>query len=365
MHYKNTNRKVGLSGLMRVKNDAQTLAQSIDSCIDALDELIITYHECTDGSAQIIENKKRQYPNKILVIPYPYHVIGVEATEEEYEYAKTLPFGHPQLLATYYNNALQYVNYKYVVKIDADQIYFTQALSDLRNHILKGVHQNKLARFFGKFINKVFCQGRGRKRLWSKWHPLHYLQYIFVPLFRKQYVEYAASELLKGNGYLSLSGVNVLQYNNQWYAPIGCKTENGAWWLFNGIGDHLIFEADEHTEYLPWDYSPSFGKKVIIEKFIYPVEKQMLLLGFYWFHLRPMKGSLYSQLIQHYENHPMTLLPVNQLGRIRYNRLIKHLEKDDAYYLLIKTFFSFVYNLDKRAPRANFKVLSWFFDCQQ
>ena len=117
MQYKNNKRKIGLTGLMRVKDDAETLAQSIDSCIDALDELIITYNDCTDGSVQIIENKKLQYSEKILVIPYSYHVFGVDSSVEEYEYAKTLPVGHPQLLASYYNNALQYANFKYVMKI--------------------------------------------------------------------------------------------------------------------------------------------------------------------------------------------------------------------------------------------------------
>ena len=145
MHYINPNRKLGLSGLMRVKNDAQTLACSIDSCIDALDELIITYNDCTDDSPRIIEEKRQQYPDKIIVIPYPYHIYGVDASEEEYEYAKTLPIGHPQLLASYYNNALQYVNYKYVMKIDADQVYFTQKLKSLRDDIVNGIKQNKLA----------------------------------------------------------------------------------------------------------------------------------------------------------------------------------------------------------------------------
>ena len=108
MQYKNNNRKLGLSGLMRVKNDAETLAQSIDSCIDALDELIITYHDCTDGSDQIVKNKKLQYPAKILVVPYPYSVVGgYGATEVEYEYAKTLPVGHPQLLAAILFNEQQ------------------------------------------------------------------------------------------------------------------------------------------------------------------------------------------------------------------------------------------------------------------
>ena len=359
MHYKNTNRKVGLSGLMRVKNDAQTLAQSIDSCIDALDELIITYHECTDGSAQIIENKKRQYPNKILVIPYPYHVIGVEATEEEYEYAKTLPFGHPQLLATYYNNALQYVNYKYVVKIDADQIYFTQALSDLRNHILKGVHQNKLARFFGKFINKVFCQGRGRKRLWSKWHPLHYLQYIFVPLFRKQYVKFAISELLKGNGYLSLSGVNVLRIKNQWYSPV-------TLWPYNGIGDHLVFEADEKTEFFPSDFRPSSGKRtlvdpsknVLIEWFNHPKERSIFLLGFYWFHLKAMKDSRFvSDLTMHMDE----LLPVDHLGNVSFNRLLSLMDKSRDDYFFKRNFHNFVHNLDKKSIKGKSAILDCLF----
>ena len=44
---------MGLSGLMRVKDDALTLEASIDSCIDGLDELIITYNDCTDNSAEI------------------------------------------------------------------------------------------------------------------------------------------------------------------------------------------------------------------------------------------------------------------------------------------------------------------------
>ena len=351
MQYINTNRKLGLSGLMRVKNDASTLAQSIDSCIDALDELIITYHECTDGSVRIIESKKLQYPDKILVIPYPHHVIGVGATKEEYEYAKTLPVGHPQLLATYYNNALQYVNYKYVVKIDADQIYFTQALSDLRNHIVKGVHQNKLARLCGRFINKVFCQGRGRKRLWSWYHPLHYLQYVLVPLFRKQYVEFAVSELLKGNGYLSLSGVNVLRYNGQWYSPLGCKTGNGLWWLFNGMGDTLVFEADEHTEYLPWDYLPSFGKKVLIERFDHPIEKQLFLFGFYWFHLKPMQQPLFDQLVLYCRDHADSMLSIKRLGKESYYHLLLHLDKDDTYYVPKRAWFGFVYNLDKKGIR--------------
>lgn len=60
-------RPVGVSGLMRVKNEARWVAQSIDTCIDALDELIICYQSCSDETPWIIEQKRRQYPDKIKV----------------------------------------------------------------------------------------------------------------------------------------------------------------------------------------------------------------------------------------------------------------------------------------------------------
>lgn len=359
MQYINTNRKLGLSGLMRVKNDAQTLSQSIDSCVDALDELIITYHECTDESVQIIERKKLQYPEKILVIPYPYHIKGgYGTTVEEYEYAKTLPIGHPQLLATYYNNALQYVNYKYVMKIDADQIYFTEALKKLRDSIVNGVNQNGLARQCGKLVY-LFCQKRGTKRLWSKWHLVHWLQYIVVPMFRKQYVDYAVSELLKGKGYLSLSGVNVLRYNNRWYSPVTFSP-------YNGFGDHVVFVADEKTEFFPFDCRPSSGKRtlmdsrknVLIEYLDYPKQKNIYLLGFYWFHLKAMKDDRFvSDLTMHTDE----LLPVDHLGNVSFNRLLSLMDKSRDDYFIKRNFHNFVHNLDKKSIKGKSAILDCLF----
>ena len=352
---------------MRVKNDAATLAQSIDSCIDALDELIITYHECTDGSVQIIESKKLQYPNKIIVIPYPYHVIGVGATNEEYEYAKTLPNGHPQLLATYYNNALQYVNYKYVMKIDADQIYFSQDLKELRDGIVKGVHQNGLARLCGKLVY-LFYQKRGTKRLWSKWHLAHWLQYIVVPLFRKQYVDFAVSELLKGNGYLSLSGVNVLRYNDKWCSPLANKivgVSDDMVWPYSGFGDHLVFEADEQTEYYPYEFPillSSSGKGFLIEGYKYRPHTKVFLLGFYWFHFKPMKDISNSQYISYLNKRPNTMFPVDLLGKVSFSRLSKYLFVErDVYWLSKRNFFNFLHNLDKKSIKANMAIL----ECSQ
>ena len=355
MRYKNNDRKLGLTGLMRVKNEEDTIARSIDSCIAALDELIITYHDCTDNSVQIIENKRLQYPNKILVVPYPYHVIGVGATDDEYEYAKTLSVGHPQLLATYYNNALQYVNYKYVMKIDADQIYFTQTLLKIREYIFKGVHQCKVGRFCGKLVNDVFCQRRGNKRLRSKYHLLHWLQYIIVPLFKKQY---AVSEFLKGNGYLSLSGVNVLPYNEEWVSPLGCELNGNKIWPYNGVGDHLVFMADEHTEYLPMDYKAGSSKSVLIEKFDYSKEKTIFLFGFIWFHLRFGKNGLLNKIISHFKENSIEMLPAYKLSEVSSCYIMKRMScTDDSHYCGLRDSYTFVHNLDKKAIRANITLL--------
>lgn len=45
---------------MRIKNEAMSLAESIDSCIDALDELIITYNKSSDNTELIL----KEYKNK-------------------------------------------------------------------------------------------------------------------------------------------------------------------------------------------------------------------------------------------------------------------------------------------------------------
>ena len=360
MHYINPNRKLGLSGLMRVKSDAQTLACSIDSCIDALDELIITYNDCTDDSPRIIEEKRQQYPDKIIVIPYPHHIYGVDATKEEFEYAKTLPIGHPQLLASYYNNALQYVNYKYVLKIDADQIYFTQPLVRLRDYIVNGAGQKSLGRVLGKAVS-VFCLRRGNRRIWSKWHPLHWLQYVVVPLFKEQFIKYAVTDLLKGNGYLSLSGVNVLRYNDQWYSPLANKivgVSDDMVWPYSGFGDHLVFEATEETEYMPFEFRVllSSEKRILMERLQYP-PKNKYLVGFYWFHFKPMK-SVNEQYITYLRKSPNNMLPVDQLGKVSFAYLSKYMDIDkESFWLQKRNFFNFLHNLDKKSIKANKNVL--------
>mgnify|MGYP001515929118 CR=1 FL=1 len=62
-------RPVGVTGLLRVKNDAEFLALCIDSCIEALDELVIVYQPCDDDSPRIIESNTPIRYVRIFIVP--------------------------------------------------------------------------------------------------------------------------------------------------------------------------------------------------------------------------------------------------------------------------------------------------------
>ena len=67
MSMQNKNLKNGISGLMRVKNDAELIEASINSCIDALDELIIVYNDCTDDTPASVSYTHLTLPTNSLV----------------------------------------------------------------------------------------------------------------------------------------------------------------------------------------------------------------------------------------------------------------------------------------------------------
>lgn len=140
---------------MRVKNDADFIEASIESCISALDELIVVYNDCTDNSAEVIETMRLKYPEKIKVFEYPYKVLGAGLTKEEYNFAKSLPKDSPLLLCNYYNFALSKVQCEYAIKIDADQIYFSEILNKWCDLVRAG-NQFKGCRMLGMLFHYYF-----------------------------------------------------------------------------------------------------------------------------------------------------------------------------------------------------------------
>lgn len=300
----------GLSGIMRVKNDAQFIEACVESCIYALDELIIVWNDCTDNSAEIIKKVCDKYPKKIKAFEYPHKVYSINLTKEEYEYAKSLPQSSPHLLSNYYNFALSKVSCQYVMKIDADQFYFTSKLKYWRNRIVN-YRPVPLYSILGGFIISIMI--KIASVINSKYDKI----LIFGKqndniLLRRMYEGYSLYMFHHDKCNLSLSGLNVCKLHKDWYVSLGgFSSVINVLPPFNGVGDHLIFKAISDNRYEPFDckrYSLYRSNDYnLIERFV--TNKKSIPIGFMWYHMNMMRPNYYEKILKltDWENYFMKL----------------------------------------------------------
>lgn len=291
------NLKIGVSGLMRVKDDEEFIAQSIDSCIEALDELIIVYNGCTDRTPEIIETKAIQYAGKIRYFEYEPIVYANNLTKEEYDFVKSQPIDSPHLLANYYNFGLSKVGYKYVMKIDADQIYFTDQLKEIcdayrsdRKRIPSAVN---LFSFIYFYLSLLLYKKTGFDVLFFK--SANYCRYrkallSLITIFKMP---------------VFFSGYNVFYKDGLWYSTLGKKRDNNINILppFNGLTDHTLFTLSRKTFFKPFEQREytllnSYGFAVIEKfqgvRFAFPV-------GFMWIHLNSCRKRIIAKQFRNFE----------------------------------------------------------------
>lgn len=322
--------RMGVSGIMRVKNDAQFVQQSIDSCIDALDELIIVYNDCMDNSADLIFEKQKQYPEKIKVYEYRHKVYSVNLSKEEYEYAKKLPKDSPELLCNYYNFALSKVSCRYAMKIDADQLYFTQKLKDICNLVRNASGKRLTLRvIFGYVLYFIYRMISKICTFFNKVFPLYSeSKAIFLWPYYMSFVEYMMG---KDKCVLSLSGLNVYKEKDKISIPLGLKNDNiNLLPPMNGVGDHLIFKVSAHTYYETLDdsfYSMLRSDRyTLIENFVYPACK-LLPVGLYWFHLNMMRPKIYEKLKLLKQQHPNSFMSYDNFANTSFFEIQKKVDK--------------------------------------
>lgn len=274
MSFLKKERPVGVSGLLRVKNDAEFLSTCIDSCIDALDELIICYQDCTDNAPDIIREKQSRYPDKIKVYYYAPLVYCWGLTEEETKYAFSLPESSIHKLCNYYNYTLSKATYRYALKIDSDQIYFADKLKRFCDAYRR---EDKVSYTLGDYVAKYY---NFFYRCMVHVFNLFYADLLSrIPSFRdfilNQYESYLLKEITNKKKSLSMSGINLGYENEKW----------GIYFLygfpFNGETDHLIFQITEQTRYTTVTYYPV------------PMEEmkhgRVLHGGWFWYHLQGMR----------------------------------------------------------------------------
>ncbi|MBC5644986.1 hypothetical protein H8S77_19080 [Parabacteroides sp. BX2] len=278
MSFLKKERPVGVSGLLRVKNDAEFLSDCMESCIDALDELIICYQDCTDNAPEIILEKQQKYPDKIRVYYYAPPVFCHGLTEEAKKNVFSLPDSSIHKLCNYYNYTLSKSTYRYVMKIDSDQIYFTDKL---KRYCDAYREKNKVTissgDYFAKYYKDFYI------RLMIKYPVLHSFDlFSKIPYIRhliiRKYEKYVIKEVINNKYAVSMSGINI------GYEQGNLKICRLDHLLFNGEADHLIFCITEDTFYTTFT-----GYKNPIEIMRY--NKRILPGGWFWYHLQCMKVS--------------------------------------------------------------------------
>lgn len=332
----------GVSGILRVMNDEEFLRTSIESSVSFLDELIIVYNETSIKSIEIIQEMKSRYPEKIKVYKYlPKLYIG-ELTEKDYLYAKSLPENSVHLLANYCNFALSKCNFRYVMKIDSDQIYFSNRMKLLTSRYRK----KKTSKFEYKFVDfisffiYVLCMFCVLK--------LHFFNAEkFDVLFKRLYYGYFKGLLFfieKFKIPVSLSSVNLFlpeKSRSTIYIPLGKPTKKSIYvpLPFNGVGDTAIFKLSSKTHFVPFE-SPGYNfanarRYSIIERL--QNVSRLLPVGVCWAHFSANRETSIYKLQAELKSCPenFTALKTTSLNSLNLFRYSNSWERYQANYYRI------------------------------
>ena len=330
-------RPIGISGHMRIKNEAMSLAESIASCIDALDELIITYNKSSDNTESILEEYKNKYPDKISLYHYKPYVIPHTSTKEELDdfESKGMYYNTESIhsLANYYNYGYIKIKYKYYVKIDGDQIYFKDKLLEIREALLSDVKKSKNF----KTINNLLKLEKVALCIPVKNLRNKFRTYFIRKLFKKDkdYIYKGFEKVLNLKDFIlysklkhgdncsfELGGFNLILDNNNFLCLNTSCILNGCYL------DHSIFVPNSKKTYYTGElatesYKPAYNR---------------CITGFAWVHLGDLKREykLNRRIIEAIEIHNTTLQHIK-----------KYLPTDD-WMNLKSDFIDNYFDIDKK-----------------
>lgn len=126
-------KRMGVSAMLRVKNEAPKIRCCLTSILDVFDEIVVVDNGSTDGTQDIVEAFRREHDRhgKMVVLEYPFKVArcGPEhsATAEDSVHN----------LAYYYNWTLSHCTCRYVCKWDADMVMRRDARQPFRQFLLE------------------------------------------------------------------------------------------------------------------------------------------------------------------------------------------------------------------------------------
>lgn len=342
------NYKNGLSGLIRTRNEAKLLGPCIDSCIDALDELIVVYYDCTDETLQVLEEKRKLYPEKLKIYAYNYDVLSFDLTREQFEYVKTLPDDSPRLYCNLCNFGLSKMQYKYAMKIDADQIYFTDEIKKWRN-VCCGHTQTKWKfSFILGYIFRLYFSFYRRLSVKVNKPVLWLLPNFLIDFIIDKYVSFSKWELLHGKVSIALSGVNLFK-DDEWYIPFDKYNIHPP---YNGEGDTVIFKLSERTY-----YSRRYADKITYsctELFHQPY--RMMFAGPVWFHLHANRTYCVEKVRKVKKDHPELFVSLEEFLKMNYKEVLRKMDPQ-VNTLYQRILFALVHKMGLKTVRKHLPLL--------
>lgn len=296
-------RKDGVSGMLRVRNDAEFLTACVESCLPALDELVIVYNNCTDNSPELIKALAEKYPSKIKAYEYTPKILAWNLSPKQAEDVLNGQIPAENTLAGYYNYALSKTTCKYVMKIDADQIYFTDKLKIICDLYRTAKHPKCILKDIAVVVLiKAYLSIAYRLKRNSK---------LFSNKRNWRAYSYALSRIIASRKTgISLSGINIVtrESHEMPLVSLGKEIDDGANIMppYNGEGDHPIFRVTEKTYFIPYrddayNRLNHFGTSVI-ERLL--GLGRLIPAGIYWFHLNACRKTAYEKTASNVIEHP-------------------------------------------------------------
>jgi cellulose synthase/poly-beta-1,6-N-acetylglucosamine synthase-like glycosyltransferase len=124
---------LGISGVARLKNADDFLEKVVEGHLVLCDEIILVDNMSEDKTKEICLNLQRKYPNKIKFFEYQYEVFPPIYNDNAKMQAEENSI---HSLAYYYNWSFSKATYKYVMKLDDDNLLVEERAKELRNFVL-------------------------------------------------------------------------------------------------------------------------------------------------------------------------------------------------------------------------------------
>lgn len=284
-------RPVGISGHLRVKNEAGSVKECVESVIEHVDELIVTYQPSQDSTQEIVQTLAAVYPDKIRLFCYMPYVPPFTYYERDHAVSNEYP--DPSSIhnaANYYNYGYTKIKYKYYMKVDADQIYFPQKWTVLREyiHIIESCYRESPSSpsIFYK-INRKFA---------------HLLSKLTIPTKLKIFLAVQFGATVN----IHLAGINISTRNQTLCMPIG---KNGVD-PFNGLSADLLLWAPTGDQKYLWNETNLY-------EIIYPCGL-CVATGFHWLHLGCLKNGVRCDSYTDKE-----VIPLETLSSVSKHKLVK------------------------------------------